>query len=252
MSVERQRYADFKNSLERIEDLVIDFEDHLNHQESINHDRRVEEMLNTLRGDVKSSQDDLENISQSWHKVESTQAQVRSIREALASVVEGGLDTKIVAEFKNRKQELEKSLRWWKFWTIASVLTLFGSSWYIYSDISDSDPTSTVIFSKALLIFPVLVVVWFSFHQYNRHKILIEQYEFKTSMADSLMGFREILKQDFSDEDQKQVGQFVIDSVDRMYSEPGTNSSATNQQNRGQNQGMPQSNIDLLQKLVNK
>jgi hypothetical protein len=160
----------------------------------------------------------------------------------VASVVEGGLDSKIVKEFENRKENLEDSLKWWKIWTVCSVILMFISSGFLYIDISNTADVSLATLSKTSLLVPVLIVVWFSFGQYKTHKQLIEQYEFKMSMADSLMGFREILKEDFAEEEQERVGEFVIEAVDRMYSAPVATT--------GEESQMPnQANLGLLQSL---
>lgn len=238
-----------ENLTERLERNAKEIENHMENNEAITHDRKVEEMLNDLRGDIKSVENRLEEVDNTRQTIKSTQSQIENIRDALASVVEEGLDTKIVKEFQKRREELDRSLLWWKAWSILSIFLLFLSTAYVYSDIDQADTVSNITISKVLLIFPVLVAVWFSFHQYNKHKMLIEQYEFKTSMADSLMGFREILRQDFPDDKQERVGEFVIDSVNKIYMNPENSMGGSNSSNDGEE--VPKSNTDILRIIRN-
>lgn len=239
---------DIKNQVERLEETAMELETLLDNNENLYNDRKAEELLDSLRADIKSLDNKRDNLHTSRQKVESVQSKINNIRDALASVVEEELDSKIVKEFQSRRNELNTSLFWWKIWTGLSIGILFLTSGYIYWDISPSDTTGTIAISKILLLLPVLVFVWFSINQYNKHKILIEQYEFKTSMADSLMGFREVLRQDFPDDKQERVGEFVIDSVNTIYENP---TNEIDDESTGiDDSNIPKSNADMIRKLL--
>lgn len=228
----------------RLQELANGLERRMENVETLRESEEVEKLVRQISDDTRRIVSQIEEVNETRKDLESMLSRIRNIREALASVVEEELDTKIIAEFQNRREELSKSLRWWKFWTGLSVLALILSSSYIYIDINPGATSTSVAFSKILLLLPVLVSVWFSFHQYNTHKRLIEQYEFKTSMADSLMGFREILRQDFSEDQQERVGEFVIASVNKIYSNPDTDLSAS-----GSERELPKSNFDIIRQL---
>lgn len=242
IDAESENLRDLKSSANRLGELTFDLSTQLEENENLQHERATQDLIDDIQGEIVALEDKINEVEHSRGNIKSMNRKLENIRTAVASVVEEGLDSKIVREFGNRKEKLESALLWWKIWTGISVLIMFAATIYLYLDISSSTNVASATISKVTLLGPVLIVVWFSFNQYNRHKTLIEQYEFKMSMADSLMGFREILKEDFSDDEQDLVGEFVIESVDRMYSDP-SNSGDTNTSDT------PQASLGILQAL---
>lgn len=239
---ESENLNSLRLSTDRLEDQFFELRNHLEEHEDLNHERSVDELINEIQGDIVALDDKISEVEHSRGNLQGMNRKLENIRSAVASVVEEGLDSKITREFGNRKSKLESALFWWKIWTAISVLVMFICTIYLYMDISGSTSITSATVSKVTLLGPVLIVVWFSFNQYNKHKQLIEQYEFKMSMADSLMGFREILKEDFPDDEQDRVGEFVIESVDRMYSDPSNLSDVNNS-------APTQPNVRILQAL---
>lgn len=64
----------------------------------------------------------------------------------------------------------------------------------------------------------------------------MHEYEFKSNMALSLMGFREVLQEDIPDDEQSKVGEFVIETMDKIYSNPQQNIDQNGQEGQDANQ----------------
>lgn len=61
----------------------------------------------------------------------------------------------------------------------------------------------------------------------------MEEYEFKSNIALSLMGFREVLREELPEDERDKIGQFVIDTMEKIYSDPieTINSAEQNEDN---------------------
>lgn len=202
--------------------------------ENLSNKLRADEGYNELAFDtaidnIVSELQELEhNVGDLEMQVEEHNAlksEVAEIRNTVGSLVESQLDQKIASEFQDRKEQLTSNLIWWKAWSGISIILLLVGSSLVYLDIRGQTSADIVTLSKITLLLPLFAVVWISIDQYRQQRRLIEQYKFKISIADSLMGFREILKTDFPEGDQDQVGEFIIDSVNKMYDGPYTESA---------------------------
>jgi hypothetical protein len=177
----------------------------------------VEEMLTQLSSERKK-------LGETQQEVEELKQDVEDLRDLGSDLVKGEASESLGEQFQKRKNTLENSL--WK-WTVASLVSiaiLIGASAYIYTDISSMSSESPIIFlSKAVLILPVSVAVWFSVSNYSQQKKLMHEYEFKKNVALSLMGFKEILEEEIPDENQEEVANFIMETLNTVYSNPQQN-----------------------------
>ena len=156
-----------------------------------------------------------------------TSGKAEELRATASNLVKGQAGESIGGQFHQETEDLESSLRWWKAGSFGSILLLIGFSWMIYSDITSSIGMGVASLSKVALLLPVSVAVWFTVGNYSQQKKLMQDYKFKADMALSLMGFREVVKEDFPDKEQEKVGEFVIETMDKIYSHPRNSTSET-------------------------
>lgn len=181
------------------------------------------ERLDELISEVESEKSDIGNIKQ---EAETLEQEVRDLKNLGSDLVEGVASASLGEQFEKRKQELEGTLRYWKAGSLASILFLISVSGLIYQDLSAGTGDDISLFlSKIVLILPASVLVWFTVSNYNRQKRLMHEYEFKKNVALSLMGFREMLENEVSDSDEEVITQFIVDTLQTVYSNPQENIS---------------------------
>jgi len=257
---------------EQLEELRAELKEEL--REVIVGINAVEEDLSDLQGG-ESTQDDLSNVAkkaesvlekvedgydtleekqrtfdQTIEDVEETQEKIEELEESARGLLERSTSSALGEQFSERKSELERNLVYWKAASIGSILILMGSAGAIYYDIITSDSTVVLNLSKIAIILPISVAVWFSVSNYSRQKKLMEEYEFKARMALSLTGFREVLQEETTDENDEIVAEFVVESMNKIYSNPQENIQATeqNEQNSPLTPGQKPL-VELIQRL---
>ncbi len=210
-----EELARYEGQIDEMQERTKDLQDKV--------DDRIEE-YNTASDDYTQLAERLEeNIQKSEELLETASNLVQ--REAGSSI---GVD------FSERKKELESSLRWWKAGSAISIIMLIISAFLIYQDISSTALSQGYAsLSKVLLLLPISVAVWFTSSNYNQQKKLMEEYEFKSNIALSLMGFREVLREELPEDERDKIGQFVIDTMEKIYSDPieTINSAEQNEDN---------------------
>lgn len=155
--------------------------------------------------------------------MDEAQEKIKTLERRAENLIERTVGGALGKEFKDRKEELRESLKWWKGASVISIIFLIGSSVFIYFDLISLQTTVASSLAKITLIIPLSVAVWFSVSNYNRQKRLMEEYEFKARVAFSLDGYREVLKEDVNNDDNEIVAEFVSSTMEKIYSNPHNN-----------------------------
>lgn len=241
--LQRSDISDEKKS--HLKDLKIDLEEKL---ENINYSiNSTEEDLRNLEGgeevrtnlnsvakeaaslldeveegyqEIQKKQDD---FKETLEEVDQTHEEIEELEDSVRGLLERSTSAALGEQFAGRKSELESNLRYWRYASIGSIVILLLSSAVIYHDIVVSNGNATSNLSKIALILPISVAVWFSVSNYSRQKRLMEEYEFKARMALSLTGFREVLQKETTEENNDLVAEFVVDTMEKIYSNPQEN-----------------------------
>lgn len=182
-----------------------------------------ESLLDSLREYEEKIDSKLEVIEDQEGNIAEHQEELDRLLETASNLVKGQAGASIGRQFEERKEELEKGLFWWKIASVLSITSLVIFSIYIYRDLASGSIEGVTSLSTVSLVLPISVAVWFSVSQFNQQKRLMQEYEFKSNMALSLMGFREVLKEDIPEDEQAEVGKFVISTMDKIYSNPQEN-----------------------------
>lgn len=184
---------------------------------------RSDSLIDDLREYEEKIDSKLEVVEEQEEDLAENQEELDRLLETASDLVKGQAGAYIGRQFEERKEELEKGLFWWKIASVLSIASLVIFSIYIYRDLASGSIEGITSLSTVSLVLPISVAVWFSVSQFNQQKRLMQEYEFKSNMALSLMGFREVLKEDIPEDEQVEVGKFIISTMDKIYSNPQEN-----------------------------
>ena len=196
---------------------------------------RASSLLEKLETEYEEIQEKEQETDYLLSELNEGEQKLEELEETAKGLLERTTSAALGKQFSERKVELENNLKYWKFASIGSILLLLFSAVVIYIDIIGSQASAVANLSKIALILPLSVAVWFSVSNYNRQTRLMEEYEFKARMALSLSGFREVLNEEVSEEDDEIVAEFLVDSMKNIHSNPQKNIQSANQDNQ-QNQ----------------
>ncbi|MEX2410137.1 MAG: hypothetical protein WD607_01990 [Candidatus Paceibacterota bacterium] len=127
--------------------------------------------------------------------------------------------------FAERKDEIEKSVKFWKWFLVISVVILGLILYWIYTTLLGPEGQFIIdfrlIFSRVLFSSPGIFLVWFSAIQYARERSLLENYSFKAATAKALENYTDLLSARFSEKDFKDsILGFVLSSMMDIYLHP--------------------------------
>lgn len=122
------------------------------------------------------------------------------------------------------KTEKESWFKWLFGTTIILCIAIIAIVWW---QTSKGDTLFEISFLvKIALTSPLVFFEYFLSDQYHRAQRLIEEYEFKASIARSLEAYKEIIENLFADhegDDYKKKLDFLLDSIGQLYSSPMKN-----------------------------
>jgi hypothetical protein len=178
-----------------------------------------------LEAEFESRLEELEN----QHKeITEIRNEATSLREEYSQLVQWEAGDSIGGKlFEERKKKIQESSIAWLIGSFISIFLLIVASGFIYFDIS-SPAGGTVMISKILLLLPISVAVWFTVTNYSRQRKLMREYEFKEGVSKSMMGFVESFRQSLSDEEEEKIGEFINQTMEKIYSNPQENISDGN------------------------
>jgi len=172
---------------------------------------------NIKEQETKLAQDDEETK----RLIEANEDLEKKVIELLSSAVGGALGK----TFGERKAELKESVKWWTYGTITSIIVLLFAAGWVYYNLVRGGSDGTLFLSKMSLLIPISVAVWFTASNYNRERKLLEEYAFKSSISLSLDSYRKVLNEELSNEERNKISEFLIDSMEKIYSSPLENIS---------------------------
>lgn len=210
---------DLEEILDRSENLFIEIE--TKHDEVLDKSDNVDELEIRLDDGIQ----ELENITDN---IDKQLERSGSLQDDVDDLLSGTIGATLGTNFKERKQELEKSARNWAIATLVSVGILIAAAWLIFQDITGDVNLGVSTLSKIALILPVSVAVVFTARNYSRERKLLEEYAFKTTMSLSLDGFREVLVKQMPEEEDETISDFLTTSMLEIYTNPLHNLSKAN------------------------
>lgn len=173
------------------------------------------------------------------HLIDQNKELENKVIELLSLAVGGALGK----TFGERKTELGKSESFWKYATFGAIFVLFIAAGLVYYELLRGLGETTVLMSKIALLIPASAAVWFTASNHNRERKLLEEYAFKSSISLSLDSYRKVLNEELSDGEINKIPEFLINSMEKIYSSPLENIS---KHPSGDN-----IEVSLLEKIVN-
>lgn len=214
---------------------------------------QTQEISKRAEARVTEYEDTLEKTKDLQQQTKQIHEETQSLKKTASNLIKREAGASIGSEFAERRNELENSLLWWKGGALASIIMLLIASTIIYQDISSTTVQGFTVVSKVALLLPISVAVWFTASHYGQQRKLMEEYEFKANIALSLMGFREILREELPEEERERTGDFVVDTMEKIYSDPIAKAYDSENQQGGVRPTQGQSSLtDLIYRFGNE
>ncbi|MCX6702997.1 MAG: hypothetical protein NTW60_04000 [Candidatus Wolfebacteria bacterium] len=127
--------------------------------------------------------------------------------------------------FEDRKIELQKSRNVWLGWFLFNIILLLCVALFAFRELVANMGFTTAIWLELVLALPLVYSAVFFHAQHARDREYLEEYSFKSVVAQSLESYRTLLKRDIDSkhlEEQKKFLDFIIDSIKNLYTPPRT------------------------------
>lgn len=168
-----------------------------------------------LTGEVKGSVDALKTKTDEIHNLSLQQ---------LGTISNEKLSNSFDKVKDDLKEDNEKWFKWLVGTSTALLLAVFG---VVVWQVAKGDTIFEISFLvKLALTSPIIFFEFFVNREYSRSKRLIEEYEFKASIARSLEAYKEIIENLFADQpgdEYKKKLDFILESIGQLYSSPMKN-----------------------------
>lgn len=226
----RENYSESQNLVDKFTQINGKFEKHIGGMENtaseihecfIQVERDSAEIekfvdtINTQEVRLAKAEEETNNLINGNKKLD------KKARELLGLAVGSALGK----TFNERKDELKTSERYWNIATFCSMGLLLIAAVLVYIELYNGTAGNTVAASKISLLIPVSAAVWFTASNHNRERKLLEEYAFKSSISLSLDSYRKVLNEELSDNEKEKISDFLINSIEKIYSSPLENIS---------------------------
>lgn len=173
-------------------------------------------------------EENLSEVESRSEKLDQQQESVNNLDEQISELLNGAIAASLDRNFSKRKEELERSAKFWAVSTFVAIFGLVGFSFHIFEDISQVSELGVGTISRATILIPLLVGVWFTSKNYSRKRRLMEEYAFKSTIAQTLEPSRDVLESQLSvDGSDEQLAEFMMVSMGQMFNNPSDNIEAS-------------------------
>lgn len=143
-------------------------------------------------------------------------------KEEIAKILDLVSDSSLTNSFNERKKEIDKSISFWKWALIASVVITSIPLYLAYSKLQ-AMPTQADLYLfliRLLLSLPIGLFAYFSSGQYKNERLMQEKYAFKSTASSVYKSHVLFLLEKFSKESLGEIFIFARDSVIAIMSTP--------------------------------
>lgn len=162
-------------------------------------------------------------IDQSTPRVDSlvkVETQMDSVRTKAHGLLEIATVASLNQAFKKRAAAIEKSQA---KWISLIVLTSAALAWLSYRFIDSLEPGVSLdpwlLTAKALVGVPVLFLDYFFVSTFRHNRELIERYEFKNAVTQTLDTYQDVIKREHEGANETSM-EFVLKTIDQIYEPP--------------------------------
>ncbi|WP_144049889.1 coiled-coil domain-containing protein [Halorubrum ezzemoulense] len=232
-----QTVSSTEESQERIETIKTNvsnkLEDIRSESETVN--ERYEEVLKKteqINEYENRLEDSLSEVEERSEQLSQQQDDLDEIEDRIDTLLSGAIAASLDRNFTERKDELERAAKMWAIATFAAIGILIGGAFFIFENITQSGGFGARTISRVTLLIPLLVGVWFTSRNYSQKRNLMEEYAFKSTMAQTLEPSRRVLEsQESLDETDAQLAEFMLVSMGQMFTNPSNNVNPGNNSN---------------------
>lgn len=183
------------------------------------------EKITTLKEDTIQQQSLTEEIKGNVDILKTKTEEIHNLSLEQLGIIS---NEKLSNSFDKVKGDLAIDNKKWFWWLFGSTLALIIVVIIIvFWQIKQGDTIFQISFLvKLALTSPIIFFEFFVNNEYSRSKKLIEEYEFKASIARSLEAYKEIIENLFSDkldDEYKKKLNFILESIGQLYSSPMRN-----------------------------
>lgn len=166
-------------------------------------------------------EDNLSEIEERSEQLNQQQEDIDEIEGRIDTLLNGAVAASLDRNFTERKDELERAAKMWAGTTFTAIITLIVGAYLIFGNITQSGGFGAATISRVTLLIPLLVGVWFTSKNYSRKRRLMEEYAFKSTMAQTLEPSRKVLEsQESFDDTDAQLAEFMLVSMGQMFTNP--------------------------------
>ena len=192
----------------------------------------IETALEEQKTTLLSDKEDFEKFRKSFEETQNKTKELQTETETQLGLVSA---EKLANSFNDEAEKLKTSTAEWfsrvKWTSIVLVLAVIGIAWWQLS-------TSKTIFElsfliRATLTTPIIWFLYFSAHNYNEEKSLLDHYLFKAAVARSFEAYRQLLRSQFegyesadgeesnklTDVQEREI-EFILATIKGIYSSP--------------------------------
>ncbi|WP_157884871.1 hypothetical protein [Halorubrum aethiopicum] len=176
------------------------------------------EQMNDYEDRLDSNLSEIEDRSEQLSQQKSS---LDDIEDRIDTLLSGAIAASLDRNFTERKEELENSATRWARLTFGAIIALIAGAIVIFWSLLESTSLGIGTVSRVTLLIPLLVGVWFTSKNYSRKRRLMEEYAFKSTMAQTLEPSRKVLESQQSlDETDAQLAEFMLVSMGQMFTNP--------------------------------
>lgn len=181
--------------------------------------------ISTLKIEIQKKQDIFEKTKESVETLNTKTEEIHKISlDQLGTISNEKLSNSFDKVRSDLKEESKKWFKWLLGTSIALVITVVAI--VVWQTVKGDTIFEVSFLVKIALTSPIIFFEFFVNQQYSRAQRLIEEYEFKASIARSLEAYKEIIENLFADQvgdDYKKKLNFILESIGQLYSSPMKN-----------------------------
>lgn len=193
-----------------------------------NKKQELENLVNdvaTIKEDIIEKKNLVEEANEKIEVIKIKADEIHSLSLQQLGIIS---NEKLSNSFDKVKNDLKKDNEKWFWWLFGTSIVLLLSIIIIviWQTIKGDTIFEISFLVKLALTSPIIFFEFFVNREYSRSQRLIEEYEFKSSIARSLEAYKEIIENLFSDQqgdEYKKKLDFILGSIGQLYSSPMKN-----------------------------
>jgi uncharacterized protein YukE len=181
----------------------------------------IEAKEERLRGVVETASQDMQSIRD---KHALFLSELEESRKKADNVLAGATAGGLFKSFHKRQDELTSRVNHARIFVLISLVLVLAAALTIALWVhSDGGAFTTALYIKLSIAAPFIYLLVFAATQYNKERLLEEQYAFKANISVSLEAYRKLLDEiaaDAGPAPRAAVAEWVIDAVRQIFAEP--------------------------------